>query len=336
MNNTPFFIFGSKRGGTTLLRLMLNKNSALSIPPESHFFIPLLQRFKPFAQLSKQELEEAKEIIITHPRFIAWNISAETFDKILASLPAPYTLPQLINALFTEQIKDTGKPLWGEKTPQYIDIIPEINTMFPNAVFIALSRDGRDVCMSLKDRGWEGWSVYQRAAYWKRCINNTDFLQQQDVRSIFIKYEDLVIHPKETLTRITDLLGVQFENEMLNFSDGYDKNITAQEIKTGVHTKLKRQPQATDVYKWKTKMSSADIWKFESVCAAELEYAGYEVTRFNKNNVLHQLGKYGYIFAGRVTALVYNIYHSIFSSGLKKKLRKVNVYNQVRGFARKW
>ncbi|HRI20374.1 MAG TPA: sulfotransferase [Panacibacter sp.] len=336
MNNAPFFIFGSKRGGTTLLRLMLNKNALLSIPPESHFFIPLLQYFSPEQQLSVQQLSLAKEIIMGHPRFITWGITAEKFDAIVQSLPVPCPVALLIDALFKEQIKKTGKPVWGEKTPEYTSIIPQITRLFPQAFFIVLSRDGRDVSMSLKEQGWEGWSIYQRAAYWKKCIKNTFFLKQQNARAIFIKYEDLVINTNETLHKITGLLGVPFEKEMLNFSEDYASNLTELELKSGVHTKLQRQPKAEDVYQWKTKLNKTDTWKFESICADELTLLGYDVAFYNKSNLLHQLGKYGYIFAGRLTAMLYDGYHSIFSGRLKERLRKNSLYQKLRKYVRKW
>lgn len=336
MNNTPFFIFGAKRGGTTLLRLMLNKNTELSVPPESHFLIPLLAHFSPEQQLSVQELQQAREIVAGHPRFITWSITSEKFNNILESLPLPCPLAVFVDALFMEQIKKSGKPVWGEKTPEYTDIIPQITRLFPEAGFIVLSRDGRDVSMSLKNRGWEGWSIYQRADYWRNCVRNTLFLNNENLHSLFVKYEELVINTTETLQKITGLLGVQFQKEMLDFSADYDKNITEVELKSGVHKKLQRQPKADDVYQWKAKMSKADIWKFESICAEELRLMGYEVILYNGNNLLHQIGKYGYIFTGRMVAVIYNIYHSIFSGNLKRRLSKNSWYAKLRKYVRRW
>ena len=43
----PFFLVGVPRSGTTLLRLMLNMHSRLSIPPESHFIPQLARQLRP-------------------------------------------------------------------------------------------------------------------------------------------------------------------------------------------------------------------------------------------------------------------------------------------------
>ena len=41
-DNTPFFVLGAARSGTTMLRLMLNRHSRLTIPFESHFLVHIV------------------------------------------------------------------------------------------------------------------------------------------------------------------------------------------------------------------------------------------------------------------------------------------------------
>lgn len=336
MKDTPFFIIGSKRGGTTLLRLMLNKNSELGIPPESHFILTLVSYFEEYHKpLTPQELKKAKELIINHPRFETWNITGKKIDEIAEGLDS-CSLSSFINAIFTYKIKTTSKFRWGEKTPEYISILPQLNQLFPYAQFIALIRDGRDVAMSLKEQGWHGWSVYQRSIYWKSCVRKMLFLKTLLYKSIFIKYEDIVINPVETLKKITAFLNVKFEQEMLLFYEDYEENLTPVEIKSGIHTKLKRQPKVDqDVYKWKTSSSKSIIWKFESVCYKELERMGYEVAFYNKNNFFHKIARYGYMFGGHIIVAIYNLYHKIFSQELKRIFRKKKLYNQLRTVMRK-
>ncbi|HWL65514.1 MAG TPA: sulfotransferase, partial [Actinomycetota bacterium] len=43
MPGPPFFIVGSARSGTTLLRLMLNAHRSVAVPPESRFVVELWQ-----------------------------------------------------------------------------------------------------------------------------------------------------------------------------------------------------------------------------------------------------------------------------------------------------
>lgn len=335
MNEEPFFIIGTQRGGTTLLRLMLNKHSNISIPPESHFLISLFKKFAPQQVLNKEEQHVAKEIISSHPRFSTWNISLADFDGIIDLLPEQCPLPLLVKKLFEMQIESTGKKIWGEKTPEYIDIIPQLAAAFPRARFISIIRDGRDVAMSLQQRGWQGWSVYQRATYWKQCVHKMSRLEELSTTCLAIKYEDIVLNTKDALTAISNFLEIKFEETILDFHEDAAQNITDQEIKSGVHAKLNRSPQSSDVYKWKTKPDKKNVWLFESVCYKELTLMGYEIAYFRANNMLHQLGKYLYWLAGLVTALVYNIYHTLFSRKAKQRLREKKLYNNLRVAVRK-
>lgn len=332
MTNQPFFIIGSKRGGTTLLRLMLNKHEALMVPPESHFILPLVKRFKQLNQpLTLQELNEAKKIIINHPRFDTWKINDVEVDGIIKQLSQPFYLASFIDALFRYKISGQNKERWGEKTPEYIDIIPALNELFPNSQFIALVRDGRDVAISLKDRGWEGWSIYQRAAYWRRCIQNIDLLNKFGDRKILIKYENLVIEPEKTLQLVTQFLGVTFNTDMMQFHKDYSENITDVEIKSGVHTKLKRQPDAKeDIGRWKKQLSLSAVWRFESVCYNELASMGYEVAQYKANNIFHIIARFIYMVTGKIIVVVHAIYHALFSKKVKQSFRKNKLYNRFR------
>ena len=332
MKKSGFFIIGSKRGGTTLLRLMLNKHTQLIIPPESHFILPLVKTF-PYLDrsLSFSQLEEIKSIIINHPRFDTWKMDAEEVDSVINSLDEPRILAAVIEGLFLRKIRDSGKTTWGEKTPEYIDIIPQLNSLFPESKFIALVRDGRDVAISLKDRGWEGWSIYQRAIYWKRCIRNIEFLNKLGNRTLMVKYERLVTNVEEVLSEITEFLDVVFEDKMLQFNQDYAKNITETEIKSGVHKKLNRMPDPkADIGRWALQMSNSEVWRFESICHKELRLMDYDVAYYNQNNFLHRLGSFLYRIIGKIIVLLHVIYHFLFSRNVKQKLRKNRQYNKLR------
>lgn len=331
-----FFIMGSKRGGTTLLRLMLNRHSDIAVPPESHFIIPLTRRFSPGQMLNMQDLREAAAIVISHPRFSSWKVSGTAVEMLSEQLATPGRLADFISGIFTLQLASTGKSTWGEKTPEYIDIIPELQQLYPGAKFICLSRDGRDVSASLKAQGWEGWTVYQRALYWQQCIRHMQQLHRNHTaQCLMIRYEDLVLQQQQELEKITTFLDLPYETGMLDFNQDFAANITALELQHGVHNKLQRKPVADDVYRWQKNMKAAAVWKFEAVAYSGLKSMGYPVSRFNPDNLLHQAARMLYLPWGALLAWVYNLYHGMFSTAAKRNLRQHKAWIIFRSIVRR-
>lgn len=300
----PIFIFGCTRGGTTLLRLMLNMHSQIAIPPESHFLIPILKKYNPEALLNRREISDVLKITYDHPRFQFWNINLKDLVSYENKIVPPISLKKLIDGLFRLQIKETNKPIWGDKTPEYYEVIPNIIKLFPKANIVAYTRDGRDVANSLKERGWYGWNIYQRAKYWRRTINETYALQGLD-NIFFLKYETLITQPQKSLKLLCDFLEIEFESQMLDYNKNYKENITEIEQRGKIHEKLGRKPQKSDVKKWKINSTKLEIWKFESVAYRALSVAGYGIEYYKPNNVFHKLGKGFYFIQGEMVCFLY-------------------------------
>ena len=76
-NSAPFFIVGSGRSGTTLLRMILASHSGLAIPPETWFLLPLLRRLDTSRPLSAAEVNYAVQTVTSHYRWPDMNLSAD-------------------------------------------------------------------------------------------------------------------------------------------------------------------------------------------------------------------------------------------------------------------
>ena len=70
-SDAPFFIVGSSRSGTTLLRLILCGHSRLHIPPETWFIADLVDRFPLHDPLLPAQVREATDIMVGHYRWPA-------------------------------------------------------------------------------------------------------------------------------------------------------------------------------------------------------------------------------------------------------------------------
>src|SRR5262249_51997802 len=108
------------------------------------------------------------------------------------------------------------KPRWGDKTPYYAGHMHLIQSLLPEARFIHLIRDGRDVGLSVKDL-WFGPNSLVEAAHWWAAGIQRARQQAGDLRYYLeIQYEDLVARPESTLQRVCAFLDLPWHPGMLD------------------------------------------------------------------------------------------------------------------------
>jgi hypothetical protein len=273
MSGQPFFVLGSARSGSTLLRLMLDSHSGLAVPRESHFLLPLVTSFPLDGVLTQDQVVAAVTLVVSHPRFLTWNVSKSEVQSAFMNTSGKMTLRVFVDTLFRLEVGDTR---WGDKTPEYTDCWREINQLFPEVQFVWIVRDGRDVSLSLRGVKWFGWTEWQRARYWSsRVALAEECLRVLGAsRCMVVRYEDLVLHTGEALRGVCHFLGVEFEASMCRFYETAERNVAEFE-KEKIHRKLHRGPMVGDISRWKQEMSSTRRLLFESVAHDDLVSNGY-------------------------------------------------------------
>lgn len=271
----PFFIVGSGRSGSTLLRLMLCSHTRLAIPPETWYLIPLLERFDTQRSLTAAEVESAAEIITQHYRWPDQKLDAQDFRRGLSRLTAPQ-LRDVVEVIYRRHMEAEGKARWGDKTPIYIEIVPQLARMFPESRFIHLVRDGRDVAKSHQAAGWNGPWLHDNTREWTRALECYRRLAGSQLREriLQVRYEELVLDPEAVLRRICRFIGEEFEPGMLSWEGEVDQQVPERERR--IHAKLKRRSGPDDVARWKREMGDRELFVAEAFMGAHLAHAGYE------------------------------------------------------------
>ena len=258
----PIFLAGVYRSGTTLLRLMLNAHSRISIPVESHFLSDLIYSYPTENELSVAQVQSVEQSIANHPRFEHWQTTPHELNQALKQTNHP-TLANLIDTLFK---LETGheKPRWGDKTPGYERHFDQLAKVFPHAKFIHIHRDGRDVSSSMCDRNWHGITEFQRARYWRRSMESAFATARRlgRERCLNVAYESLVRDPHHKLKQICAFLGESYEATMLEFTHEASEHVVDQAI----HAKLIRLPNPeTDLERWKRESGPLRVLLFEAL-----------------------------------------------------------------------
>lgn len=272
-SDAPFFIVGSGRSGSTLLRLVLAGHSRIEIPPETWFLLPLVARLPLSDRLTSTQVEEAISLVSSDYRWPDMQIGAAVFAEQARALPDP-KIKALMDLIYAEHLRRAGKPRFGDKTPPYIAIVPQIATLYPDAVFIHLIRDGRDVATSFIDAHFHG-GVWEPDFEWRRAVRLGAAYRDSPLagRILEVRYEDMVGDLEATTRRVCGFLDETFEPAMLRFRDSIDRKVPARELV--VHASLRRPVSANAAAAWRSRLSASELFLIESCIRDELVSAGY-------------------------------------------------------------
>jgi hypothetical protein len=214
-------------------------------------------------------------------RFCQFELSREEFAGLLDS-GQPVRYVTFLNGIFSLYGKRKGKQLVGNKTPAYVRRIPTLHALWPEAKFVHLIRDGRDVALSVlnwnhADRTagrystWAEDPVSTTALWWKRKVR----LGRQGGQTLppdlycEMRYEALVAKPEEECAKLCAFLGVSYDGAMLRFHEGRTQT------KPGLDAKKAWLPVTPGLRAWRTQMAPEDVERFEVVAGDLLDELGY-------------------------------------------------------------
>jgi hypothetical protein len=121
-----------------------------------------------------------------------------------------------VNRLFAIHCARMGKPYWINKTPGFLNHLDGLSKLYPDARYIHMLRDGRDVAVSNLSLPWGPATVRQAARRWKELISTGQkCIKVRNLALIDVRYEDLIESPVNVLTRIFNFLAIDADSEKL-------------------------------------------------------------------------------------------------------------------------
>jgi hypothetical protein len=247
-----------------MLRLILDRGD-VAIPPESMFLIDLD---------SHTPAQELVRDAWNHPRVRLWKLSGEP-PVIPAGLSTAEAYRFAVSAPFVAYAKREGKTRWGDKTPAYIGHIDLLAAVWPEAHFVVLVRDGRDVALSVMKVPFGPNNVWAAARSWAAAIRHgREAARRFPGRVLTLRYEDLVARPAEEVPKVCAFLGLEYNPDMLAIEETDRAKVVEDQAEwfTNVWAGI-----TTDaVGKWRTEMTPHQQRVFESVAGDELREFGYE------------------------------------------------------------
>lgn len=241
-----FFLVGTGRCGSSLLRKLIGCHPEVHVPQETHW-IPILYDQFGTRELTVDEFYTAiRKVYLAKGRSTLNRIlkqnghSARTyrpeFEERVRDL-AQKNVATLTTAFLEDITARNGKRLWGEKTPDYGHCMGMLHRLWPDARFVNIVRDGRDVALSMmKVRSFRflvAWGVSHwpylavEKAYeareeivqgdlpadaffelWRRRLLRTrdEATRLPSGTYLEIRYDDLLRHPVAVLDHVADHL----------------------------------------------------------------------------------------------------------------------------------
>lgn len=266
----PFFVCGYPRSGTTLLATILNRHSAITIPPETHFYRSYLPQYR---NKKFQKDGDTYQAFLQYKRIRDLRLTPQ--DLALYE-PLVRRREDLLEAALRAYADKKSATLVGEKTPAHALYLDEIFTQFDGAKIIYIVRDGRDAVMSNILQSWAHQDPYKQAAEWAYFIRRSSkFVEKYGSKCISLRYEDLVDQTEMCVKRICNFLGVSFESSQLEPSEGND-TVPRWELdwKENAGSKVEQ----SNAYKWKTHPDASLMRELTSIMYSGLKENSYYVS----------------------------------------------------------
>lgn len=308
------FIVGVPRSGTTLLRFMLDAHPDVAIPQETHF-LPLLfpthlgqkafhERFvfprwadytwaKPY--LSGAANREAVHAIIVNSTFWCdFGLSAGELMEHMWAID-PFRVTDGVRCFYSLYAQKRGKCRWGDKTPIYGAFMAAIESLLPEAHFIHIVRDPRDVVLSHKGRKrWSsGRDIAWVANFWKDLVGEIRAQSNSVQHFMEIRYEDLLRETRSVLSRVCQFVALTPSPTMETYYDRAPDRIAELrdscdfrgQIQITREQKIdnyRRATQAIDrsrIGLWKRELDRDEIDTIETITGQVLPAFGYMASR---------------------------------------------------------
>ena len=266
-------VLGVRRSGTTLLRVMLDRNAELAIPDESYFVPQLARRHRGIVQV-ETFVDDLRRL----PTLVEWKLAP---DAVALRLRPQMTTGDAIAAVFEAYAAERGKSRWGDKTPLYMQYLPLLERLFAEAAFVHLIRDGRDAALSflsvpegIMTQGWgHPRDVAGFACQWATEVRAARALGRRvgPGRYLEVRYEALVADPEAELRRVCAFAGLEYDETMLGY-------VGQTESARKEHQQRLNEPPRVGVRDFRTEMRAEDVAAFEAVAGDLLAELGYEAS----------------------------------------------------------
>jgi len=278
-NRRPVFVLGCHRSGTNLLYDNLMSAGGFAI---YRGYLPVYEKLVPrFGNFADEG--NRRRAIETWLRSEGFRRSGLDANHLAATMMAQCsTAGDFIRLVMDEVARSQGVQRWAAYNPDSALHMSRIKADIPQALFIHIIRDGRDIALSLSKMGgfqplpWDRGSrgLLATAQYWKWMVQTA---RQHGSRMpgdyLEVHYEELVNTPRPAL----DAIG-KFLDHSLDYDRIQQAALGRLSASNSSFREDNRPADATPVNRWRQRLSSKQIAALEACVGDCLEATGYALS----------------------------------------------------------
>jgi hypothetical protein len=274
----PILMIGTQRSGSNLLRLMLNQLPGIAAPHPPHILQRMMPLMAKYGDLSQDKnfavlVDDVCRLVELNP--VPWE--GVVLDRAdVARRCRARSLVAVFGAVYDVLAETQGAQTWLCKSMQNVMYLPQIDAYYPEAKYLYLFRDGRDVAVSFRkavvgEKHYyhiaNEWATAQRLAIKQRSITPPE-------RFVNVTYEELTSRTEDTMRRLCAFLGVTYSPSMLEYHKSEEARRAAES--SALWGNVVKPVMADNTRKFLREASEEDISIFESVAGDVLDALGYE------------------------------------------------------------
>lgn len=273
----PVFVMGCHRSGTNLLYdTLLSAGGFAVYRGYTPIYKMLIPRFG-----SPQNRANRVRLVETWLRSKGYRRSGLTAKEIKAKLlDECHTGGDFIRIILNEIARTQNAQRWAIYDPDQVLYVPQVKADLPEALFVHIIRDGRDIALSLKKmEGFKPlpWNVgssrdlLPTAAYWEWMVRSGQAHGRRIPEDyIEIRYEDLVSKPHETLATLGRFLDHDLDYDRIQQTGlGRIRETNSSFREEATHSEIK------PMERWKERLTPEQVASLEALVGDCLEDFGY-------------------------------------------------------------
>jgi LPS sulfotransferase NodH len=273
----PVFVMGCHRSGTNLLYDTLLSAGGFAIYRGSlPIYKILIPRFgHPRSPASRKKIVDAflSCKAFTRTGLQASELSAQLLEDCRSG-------GDFLRIVMGEITKSQAAARWAVYDPDSVLHVARIKADLPDALFVHIIRDGRDVALSLAKMGGFRpfpWSRQPRgllatALYWQWMVRTGKSYGARFSADYFeFHYEDLVAQPVSTLAKLGQFLDQELDYDRI-------QSASLGRLRESNSSFLDDDAGRDPVNRWKERLSIAEVADLESLIGEGLKECGYDLS----------------------------------------------------------